>query len=239
MSILIVEDSPINAKIIESILQKNSYQTILALNGKEALEHLASTHKIQLVITDITMPEMDGLELLGKLKEQLEWKDIPVVMCTVSADIETVKKAKEAGCEHYLLKPVNKEHLLGKVREIMENEKPVLKDQKEMKSQLDLDEQSYQGIVHVFAALVSDQIAQLEKQIEGDTAAGNSIELVRLLEGAICFGAERIITLLEELSAKNEEMDKETRDSEYRLLLRELKILQDALPSPPPKKEPK
>jgi CheY-like chemotaxis protein len=92
MSILIVEDNPINDKILEVNLQNKGYQTILAQSAKKALELLTSAPQIQLIIADIMMPEMDGLELLAKIKEQPEWRDIPVIMCSALADIETVKR---------------------------------------------------------------------------------------------------------------------------------------------------
>jgi len=234
MSILIVEDNPINAKLLEINLQKNAYQTILAQNAKEALEHLTSTPQIQLIISDIMMPEMDGLEFLKKIKEHSEWKSIPIIMCSSLADIETVKKAVNAGCKHYIIKPFKKEHLLAKVRETLEHEKPVLKDKNEMKFQLGLDEETYKEIARTFASMIDDRIALLEKRIKGETEAGKSLGLLELLESAVYLGAERIRNLLEELTTKVGKAEEEMRDSEYPLLLRELKMLRDALPSSSP-----
>lgn len=236
MSILIVEDNPINAKLLEINLQKNAYQTILAQNAKEALEQLISTPQIQLIISDIMMPEMDGLEFLKKIKEHSEWKNIPIIMCSSLADIETVKKAVNAGCKHYIIKPFKKERLLAKVRETLEHEKSVLKDKNEMKFQLGLDEETYQEIARTFASMIDDRIALLEKRIKGETEAGKSLGLLELLESAVYLGAERIRNLLEELTTKVGKAEEEMRDSEYPLLLRELKILRDVLPSSTPNK---
>jgi len=234
MSILIVEDNPINAKVLEVNLQKNAYQTILAQSAKEALEQLTSTSQIQLIISDIMMPEMDGLELLKKIKEHSEWKNIPIIMCSSLADMETVKKAADAGCKHYIIKPFKKEHLLAKVQETLENEKPILKDKNEIKSQLGLDEETYQEIARTFASMINDKIALLEKRIKGETEAGKSLDLLGLLESAVYLGAERIRKLLEELTKKTGKSEEEMKDSEYSLLLREMKILQDALSSSTP-----
>jgi CheY-like chemotaxis protein len=236
VSILIVEDNPINAKVLEVNLQKKAYQTILAQNAKEALEHLTSTPQIQLVIADIMMPEMDGLELLNKIKEHSEWKNVPIIMCSSLADMETVKKAVDGGCRHYIIKPFKKEHLLAKVQETLEHEKPVLKDKHEIKSQLGLDEEAYQEIARTFASMINDKIALLEKRIRGETKTGNSLGLLELSESAVYLGAERVRNFLEELSQKTGKAEEEMRDSEYRLLLREMKILQDALPSSTPNK---
>jgi adenylate cyclase len=234
MSILIVEDNSISAKVLEFNLQKNAYQTIVAQSAKEALEHLTSTPQIQLIIADIMMPEMDGLELLNKIKEQPEWKDIPVIMCSSLADVETVKKAVQAGCRHYLIKPVKKEQLLAKVREALEYEKPILDEKREVISQFGLDEETYQELSHIFSAMLDDRIAWLEKRIEGETEPVKSLDLLDLLENAVYFGAGRLRSLLEEFTAKTEKADEATIDSEYRLLLRELKVLKGALISSTP-----
>ena len=87
-----MEDNPVNAKVLEINLQKNGYQTILAQTAKDALEHLTCTPEIQLIISDIMMPEMDGLEFIKKVKEHSEWKNIPIIMCSPLADMKTVKK---------------------------------------------------------------------------------------------------------------------------------------------------
>ena len=238
MSILIVEDNPINAKIVEVNLQKKGYQTILAQNAKKALEHLTSTPQIQLIIADIMMPEMDGFELISKIKEHPEWKFIPIIICSVLADIEAVKKAMEAGCKHYLIKPVKKEHLLAKVRYTLENEKPVLKDKNEIKSKLGLNDENYQQIAGLFASMIKDKIALLEKRINGEIEAGLSLGLLELLEGSVYLGAERVRNLLEDLTSKGGKSGEQMKDSEYPLLLRELKILQDFLPFSTPNEVP-
>jgi CheY-like chemotaxis protein len=234
MSILIVEDNSISAKVLEFNLQKNAYQTIIAQSAKEALEHLTSAPQIRLIIADIMMPEMDGLELLNKIKEQPEWKNIPVIMCSSLADVETVKKAVQAGCRHYLIKPVKGEQLMAKVREALDYEKPVLDDKREIIFKYGLNEETYQDLVRIFISVLDERIAWLEKRIEGETESVKSIDLLDLLENAIYFGAERIRILLEEITAKVGTADEEMRDSQYRLLLRELKILKDALSPPTP-----
>ena len=93
MTILIVDDNTVSAKIIEFNLSKHGYETIYAKSGKDAIECLQSNLAIKLVITDILMPEMTGLELLYEIRNHPEWKNIPVIMCTSLSDIDTVKKA--------------------------------------------------------------------------------------------------------------------------------------------------
>jgi YesN/AraC family two-component response regulator len=147
--------------------------------------------------------------------------------------METVKKAADAGCKHYIIKPFNKEHLLAKVRGTLEHEKPVLKDRNIIISQLGLEEETYQEIARTFSSMINDNIVLLEKRIKGESEEGNSLGLLELLESAVSLGAERVRNLLEELTQKTSKSEKEKRDSEYPLLLRELKILQNVLPSSP------
>ncbi len=77
MSILIVEDCEMSGKILEANLEKLNYETIVARNGKEALECLSRVPEIQLVIMDIMMPGINGLELLAKVKRTPQLKRHP------------------------------------------------------------------------------------------------------------------------------------------------------------------
>ena len=73
------------------ILKKEEYE-LVNLNGKEALNYLEAMPEIQLIIIDIMMPDMDGMELLKFINASSKWKKIPVIMCTSLADIDVVKK---------------------------------------------------------------------------------------------------------------------------------------------------
>ncbi|MBW2680785.1 MAG: hypothetical protein JRD01_08590 [Deltaproteobacteria bacterium] len=117
-------------------------------------------------------------------------------MCSSLSDMETVKKAADAGCRHYIIKPFKKEHLLAKVRETLEHEKPVLRDKNEIKSQLGLDEETYQEIARTFASMINDKIAVLEKRIKGETEEGKSLDLLLLLESAVYLGESRAHLIL-------------------------------------------
>jgi CheY-like chemotaxis protein len=229
MTILIVEDNPVNAKILEVHLQKNDYETVVAATAKEALEYLMSLPQVELIITDILMPEMDGLQMLAKIKEQDEWKDIPVIMCSSLADLETVRKAVKAGCEHYLIKPIERRDLLGKVKETLRKNKAVLHDKKEVITRLGLDEETYENVVGSFSLFVSDKISHLEKHIAGGTESEAALGLAELHENATYFGAERLKVLVEKLSERRTRVETDKGDSDYLLLLKELRLVLSAL----------
>lgn len=101
--ILIVDDEPDVCEVIANFLSKRDYEVVIANNGKEALSKL-STEKPSLILLDIRMPEMDGIECLRRIKE-LD-KEVPVIMVTCVTNIDTAKKAMELGATDYLTKPL-------------------------------------------------------------------------------------------------------------------------------------
>ena len=113
MTVLIVEDNKASARFLEVTLQKQKYQAKVAYDAKMALEILAETPDIEVIITDIMMPRISGIALINGIKGKSEWADIPVIMCSSLGDAETVKQAAKAGCKHYLIKPVKKMDLLS------------------------------------------------------------------------------------------------------------------------------
>jgi CheY-like chemotaxis protein len=119
MTVLVVEDNKASARFLEVTLQKEKYQAKVAYNAKMALEILAEIPDIELIITDIMMPRINGITLINDIKGKSEWADIPVIMCSSLGDAETVRQAAKAGCKHYLIKPVKKMDLLNKVAEAL------------------------------------------------------------------------------------------------------------------------
>jgi len=229
MSILIVEDNAVNAMILEAHLKKNRYDTVVASTAKGALELLSSSHQVELIIADIMMPEMNGLQLLGKIKEQPEWKDIPVIMCSSLADLRTVREAVKAGCEHYLIKPIERRDLIGKVKEALSKNKAVLHDKKEVITRLGLDEGTYEDVAGAFSMFVSDKISHLEKQIAGEDESKTGLGLAELHENSVYFGAERLKELVERLSERQTRIETRKADADHQLLLKELRLVQSAL----------
>jgi CheY-like chemotaxis protein/anti-sigma regulatory factor (Ser/Thr protein kinase) len=109
--ILIAEDDDANSSFFKMVLEKNSFSYLLACNGREAIE-LCSTHpEISLILMDIKMPVMDGLEATRKIKEFR--KDLPIIGVTAFAMTGDKEKALEAGCDEYLSKPVKSDLLLS------------------------------------------------------------------------------------------------------------------------------
>src|SRR3989339_729577 len=103
--ILVVDDQIQNIELLEAYLVGQGYEIIRAASGEEALEKL-SGNQIDLILLDIMMPKMSGLELLEKLRADEKTRLIPVVMVTVLKETEDKVKALEAGCDDFISKPV-------------------------------------------------------------------------------------------------------------------------------------
>jgi CheY-like chemotaxis protein len=126
MPILIVEDNVVSAKLVECLLQKAGYQTVVVKNGNEALALLPTINNLDLIITDFMMPEMDGLELIAKIKGLSTFRDIPIIILSARCDATTVRAARGLDCEGFLVKPVEKNQLLERVGQILRDQPLVL-----------------------------------------------------------------------------------------------------------------
>lgn len=117
--ILIVDDSLVERVLVEGLLVRNpNYQIDLAENGYEAMEKIAA-HPPHLIITDLLMPEMDGLELLREVRQRQP--DIPVVLMTAYGDESTAAEALEAGAASYVPKARQAECLVATVERVLEH----------------------------------------------------------------------------------------------------------------------
>ncbi|KZD45484.1 MULTISPECIES: fused response regulator/phosphatase [Bacillus] len=123
MSILIVDDNPVNIFVIEKILKQAGYQDLVSLNsaqelfeythfGKDSSRH----NEIDLILLDIMMPEIDGLEVCRRLQNEEKFKDIPIIFVTALEDANKLAEALDIGAMDYITKPINKVELLARMR---------------------------------------------------------------------------------------------------------------------------
>lgn len=113
--ILIAEDSLTQLENLKYILQKESFIVIAAQDGRNAL-NAAMENKPSLIISDITMPQMDGYELCRAIKSNEETSDIPVILLTSLTDPHEVIKGLQAGADNFLTKPYSRDFLIAKIK---------------------------------------------------------------------------------------------------------------------------
>ena len=118
-SILIIDDSPINLKLMHVLLANEGYRVLSAANGEHALKLLHGDLP-QLILADIQLPGIDGLTLTRLLKANDRTKNITVVALTAFATAAIEQKAAEAGCDGYITKPIDTRSLCGRIREILD-----------------------------------------------------------------------------------------------------------------------
>jgi len=112
-TVLITEDDRFNRLLIVSLLAKNKQIKVLeATNGEEALEML-NTHNIDMLLLDIYMPKMDGLETLAKIRQMETLANIPIMV--ISSDEMEMKKSLAFGADAFIVKPVNLKKLEGQI----------------------------------------------------------------------------------------------------------------------------
>ena len=117
-TILIVEDNELNMKLFHDLLDAHGYKTLQTRNGREALA-LAREHRPDLILMDIQLPEVSGLEVTKWLKEDDQLKKIPVVAVTAFAMKGDEERIREGGCEAYISKPISVAMFLDTVRQFV------------------------------------------------------------------------------------------------------------------------
>ena len=117
--ILIVEDNDLNLKLFRDLLAANGYETV---ETKEGVEAMGITRAIMpdLILMDIQLPEISGLDVTRKIKNDPEIKHIPVIAVTAFAMKDDEEKILEAGCEAYLSKPIAIDKFITTVRHFLE-----------------------------------------------------------------------------------------------------------------------
>jgi two-component system, sensor histidine kinase and response regulator len=113
--ILIVDDQPINIKIIQRKIEKAGMEVLVASNGAECIG-MVQEHKPDIVLLDIMMPEMDGIETCRKLKEDPETKDTPIIFITAKSAKEDVLTGLDTGAVDYITKPLELDETLARIR---------------------------------------------------------------------------------------------------------------------------
>lgn len=117
-TVLIVEDSELNMRLFNDLLEAFGYRTVKTKDGRQAVP-LAREHKPDLIIMDIQLPEISGLEITDRLKKDPDLRAIPVVAVTAFAMRGDEQKILSAGCDAYLSKPISVSTFLETIRKFI------------------------------------------------------------------------------------------------------------------------
>src|ERR1700681_417430 len=116
--ILVVDDNETNRDILEARLTANGYEVLHACDGEEALA-AARRHLPDLILLDVMMPKLDGIEVCRQLKADAALPFIPIILVTARADSKDVVDGLEAGADEYLTKPIDQSALVARVKALL------------------------------------------------------------------------------------------------------------------------
>lgn len=114
-TILIIDDQEQNLQLLSTLLSANGHRVIAATSGQQAIELLAA-HTPDLILLDVLMPEMNGIDVCRKVREDVRRKDLPIIFLSAADDKNLIVEALECGGVDYVTKPFNKAELLARVR---------------------------------------------------------------------------------------------------------------------------
>lgn len=133
IKVLAVDDEVFNLDILETDLEDAGFEVTRAEDGLVALEKLESDPEINVVLLDRMMPRMDGMEVLRRIKSELRWRDIPVIMQTAAAQSHQVEEGIKAGAYYYLAKPYDEQMLIGIIRAALNESQNFLQMREEVR----------------------------------------------------------------------------------------------------------
>ncbi|MCG6551484.1 MAG: response regulator [Candidatus Magnetominusculus sp. LBB02] len=124
LKVMVVDDDMTARKIIGLYVRENGYEPVFAKNGVDAIEKLAS-NEVALIVSDLNMPYMDGIELARHLKNDRAFQALPILMLTTENDDKERKQAVAAGVDAYMAKPVTAEAVGAVINELLQHRRNI------------------------------------------------------------------------------------------------------------------
>jgi len=163
--ILVVEDDLVTWKLEQMILEQAGYEVYLAENGLAALQ-LLEKERADLILTDLLMPEMSGIEFLKHLKSDPCMSRIPVAVCSSVAELENVKEVLSSGVCEYVLKPINAKDLLKRIEKARNKVIPILKDPLGTSFRLGLNMDRYKELLQWMSEHAIKRLREIGARVE-------------------------------------------------------------------------
>ena len=117
-TVLVVDDSASMRQMVTFTLQSSGYETVEGVNGVDAIQ-VGTGKQVDLVITDLNMPEMDGITLIKELRATKQFQYTPILLLTTESQAEKKQEGKAAGATGWIVKPFNPDQLLAVVKKVL------------------------------------------------------------------------------------------------------------------------
>jgi len=118
-TVLLIDDSEVFRKIVRVYLKNANFEILESGDGQQGLDLLESGQKVNLIVCDVNMPNMDGLTFIKKIKEHPKLKFTPIIMLTTESEEDKKRQGMEAGVKAWLVKPFSPEELLKAINKIL------------------------------------------------------------------------------------------------------------------------
>lgn len=118
-TVLVVDDSPTMRQMVAFTLTNAGFTVVEAQDGKDAVKKVSGGPKMDVVVTDLNMPEMDGIALIKELRKMASFKFTPILMLTTESAMEKKQAGKEAGATGWIVKPFNPDLLLKTIAKVL------------------------------------------------------------------------------------------------------------------------
>lgn len=116
--IMIVDDSASMRQMVSFTLKKAGYDVVEAVNGKDGCDKIKQS-KVDLIVTDLNMPEMNGIDFIREVRLNPSYKFTPVLMLTTESQKDKIDEGKKVGCSGWIVKPFSPEHLLSTIQKMV------------------------------------------------------------------------------------------------------------------------
>ncbi len=117
--ILVVDDSKTVRNLVSFILKKEGYKVTMAEDGIDGLEKLYSAEKVDLIISDINMPRMDGFKFISNVREQEAYRDLPIVVLSTEGQEKDIQQGISLGANLYMVKPAQPDKMLKNIKMLL------------------------------------------------------------------------------------------------------------------------
>jgi DNA-binding response OmpR family regulator len=210
-TILVVDDEKRLVSVVEAYLEQEGYRVVKAYNGREAL-HVARDEKPDLIILDVMMPEMDGLEFMRHHRKE---KDTPIILLTAKVESDDRVIGLELGADDYVTKPFRPRELLARIKAVLRRvgeTKPVASKLRSGDIALDREEHTVK-VSDEYVDLTPSEFDILSALMSTPGRVFSRLELLDLIQGTAYEGYERTIDVhIKNLRAK---IEADSRDPRY------------------------
>ena len=227
MKVLIVDDDTISMTLVTHILNKKGYQTVGAMSAKQAIEYLDSGESIGLIISDIIMPDMDGIEFFSYIRRKSSIMHIPVIMCSADRNYETMNKVLQMGVKDYIVKPIDSDILFQKINNVLITSMKHLVDSEVVMTRLKIDHTSYKELLNTLLNTVSSAIIEMEELANTGNLDRLKFVAAALSGGARNLGAECLSGILDTIEEAKQRKDSVKAKNIIKAIERELNVLND------------